>query len=77
MSWRQATEVPVGEDNLQNIQIAQHLAAKFNSTFRPFFPRPRVGVMIPKLVLIELLNVSRYFPTLTGNYSIYVKKQFP
>ena len=38
----QATDVPVGEDNLQNIQIAQHLAAKFNSTFRPFFPRPRV-----------------------------------
>jgi len=36
-----ATEVPVGEDNLQNIQIAQHLAAKFNSTFRPFFPKPR------------------------------------
>ncbi len=41
--WEQATDVPVGEDNLQNIQIAQYLAAKFNSTFGPFFPRPRVS----------------------------------
>ena len=40
----QATSVPVGEDNLQNLQIAQHLAHKFNRTFCPptipLFPRP-------------------------------------
>jgi len=39
-----ASSVPVGEDNIQNLQIAQHLAHKFNSTFclptTPLFPRP-------------------------------------
>lgn len=30
-----ASSVPVGEDNLQNLQIAQHLAHKFNRTFCP------------------------------------------
>lgn len=39
-----ASSVPVGEDNLQNLQIAQHLAHKFNRTFcpptTPLFPRP-------------------------------------
>jgi len=36
-----ATRIPVGEDNLQNIQIAQHLCQKFNSTFGNYFPRPQ------------------------------------
>jgi len=36
-----ATDIPVGEDNLQNIQIAQHLAQKFNYTYGNFFPRPK------------------------------------
>lgn len=39
-----ASSVPVGEDNLQNLQIAQYLAHKFNRTFcqpaTPIFPRP-------------------------------------
>jgi len=39
-----ASSVPVGEDNLQNLQIAQYLAHKFNRTFclptKPMFPRP-------------------------------------
>jgi len=39
-----ATAVPVGEDNIQNLQIAQHLGHKFNTTFcprsKPLFPRP-------------------------------------
>jgi len=39
-----AASVPVGEDNLQNLQIAQYLAHKFNRTFcppsLPLFPRP-------------------------------------
>jgi len=39
-----ASSVPVGEDNIQNMQIAQHLAHKFNTTFcppkTPLFPRP-------------------------------------
>lgn len=34
-----ASSVPVGEDNLQNLQIAQHLAHKYNRT-TPLFPRP-------------------------------------
>merc|ERR1712200_356092 len=36
-----AADIPVGEDNLQNIQIAQHLAQKFNYTYGNFFPRPK------------------------------------
>jgi len=39
-----ASAVPVGEDNIQNLQIAQHLAHKFNRSFcpptTPLFPRP-------------------------------------
>jgi len=38
-----ATEIPVGEDNLQNLELAQHLQQKFNRVFSPdkdYFPRP-------------------------------------
>ncbi|XP_023341431.1 tryptophan--tRNA ligase, mitochondrial [Eurytemora carolleeae] len=35
-----ATKIPVGEDNIQNIQIAQYLCQKFNSTYGTYFPRP-------------------------------------
>ncbi|XP_043225655.1 tryptophan--tRNA ligase, mitochondrial-like isoform X2 [Amphibalanus amphitrite] len=36
-----ATEVPVGQDQLQHIQLAQHLAKAFNRQFGELFPRPR------------------------------------
>ncbi|XP_014219055.1 tryptophan--tRNA ligase, mitochondrial [Copidosoma floridanum] len=35
-----ATHVPVGEDQVQHIQLAEHLAQKFNSTFGKTFPMP-------------------------------------
>ncbi|OXU31168.1 hypothetical protein TSAR_006480 [Trichomalopsis sarcophagae] len=35
-----ATHVPVGEDQLQHIQLAEHLAQKFNSTYGETFPMP-------------------------------------
>ena len=39
-----ASDIPVGEDNLQNLHVAQHLAQKFNTQFcpanKPLFPRP-------------------------------------
>ena len=39
-----AASVPVGEDNIQNLQVAQHLAHKFNRNFcsskKPLFPKP-------------------------------------
>lgn len=35
-----AADVPVGEDNLQNIQIAKYLCSRFNSTYGDFFPYP-------------------------------------
>jgi len=37
-----ATDVPVGEDNVQNVQIAQFMAQKFNSTYSQYFPRPKI-----------------------------------
>nr|CAH0109751.1 unnamed protein product [Daphnia galeata] len=39
-----ATHVPVGEDQLQHIQLAQHLARVFNNKFGPVFPRPSAVV---------------------------------
>ena len=36
-----ATRVPVGEDQLQHIQLAQHLARVFNNKYGPVFPRPK------------------------------------
>jgi len=35
-----ANNVPIGEDNLQHIQLAQHLAKLFNNKYGPVFPRP-------------------------------------
>ena len=39
-----ASDIPVGEDNLQNLHVAQYLANKFNNQFcpknKPLFPRP-------------------------------------
>ena len=35
-----ATNVPVGEDQVQHIQLAQHLARVFNNKYGPVFPRP-------------------------------------
>ena len=39
-----ASDIPVGEDNLQNLHVAQYLAQKFNTQFcpsnKPLFPRP-------------------------------------
>ena len=32
--------MPVGEDQLQHIQLAQHLARVFNNKFGPVFPKP-------------------------------------
>jgi tryptophanyl-tRNA synthetase len=39
-----ATHVPVGEDQLQHIQLAQHLARVFNNKYGPVFPRPSAVV---------------------------------
>lgn len=35
-----ATHVPVGEDQLQHVQLAQHLAGTFNRRYGVYFPRP-------------------------------------
>ncbi|XP_037083075.1 tryptophan--tRNA ligase, mitochondrial-like [Pollicipes pollicipes] len=39
-----ATEVPVGQDQLQNIQLAQHLGKAFNRQFGKLFPHPKAVV---------------------------------
>ena len=36
-----ATHVPVGQDQVQHIQLTEHLAQKFNSTFGETFPMPK------------------------------------
>lgn len=38
MIFFRATHVPVGEDQLQHLQLAQHLAKNFNSRFGNTFP---------------------------------------
>ncbi|GIX92806.1 tryptophan--tRNA ligase, mitochondrial [Caerostris extrusa] len=39
-----ATEVPVGEDQLQHIQLSQHLAKLFNNRYGKIFPVPNAIV---------------------------------
>ncbi|MEM3427775.1 MAG: tryptophan--tRNA ligase [Nitrososphaerales archaeon] len=34
--------VPVGEDQIQHIELSREVARKFNSRFRPIFPEPEV-----------------------------------
>ena len=38
--------MPVGEDNLQNIEVTQKIAKQFNRRFKNIFP-------VPKEVLVE------------------------
>lgn len=35
-----ATHVPVGQDQIQHIQLSEHLAQKFNSSFGETLPMP-------------------------------------
>ena len=55
-----ASDVPVGEDNLQNLQIAQHLAHRFNSQFcpksQPLFPRPEATLPDPNCARLRSLR---------------------
>ncbi|XP_066991832.1 tryptophan--tRNA ligase, mitochondrial [Anabrus simplex] len=39
-----ATEVPVGEDQVQHLQLAQHLARNFNNQYGAVFPIPKALV---------------------------------
>ena len=32
--------MPVGDDQLKHIELARHLAQKFNTTYGTFFPKP-------------------------------------
>ena len=55
-----ASDVPVGEDNLQNLQIAQHLSHRFNSQFcsktKPLFPRPEATLPDPNCARLRSLR---------------------
>ena len=55
-----ASDVPVGEDNIQNLQIAQHLAHRFNSQFckksKPLFPRPEAILPDPNCARLRSLR---------------------
>lgn len=37
-----ATKVPVGKDQLQHLQLASHLARKFNALYGETFPIPEL-----------------------------------
>ena len=36
-----ATHVPVGDDQLQHLELARDLARSFNRTYEPVFPEPQ------------------------------------
>ena len=59
-----ASDVPVGEDNIQNLQIAQHLAHKFNSQFctksQPLFPRPEAVLPDPNCARLRSLRSPEF-----------------
>lgn len=40
-SSRRATRVPVGEDQVQHLELAQDLARIFNGRYGEMFPEPR------------------------------------
>ena len=54
-----ASDIPVGEDNLQNLHVAQYLAQKFNTQFcptnKPLFPRPEA--ILPDLSCARLRSL--------------------
>ena len=55
-----ATHVPVGEDNLQNLQVARDLSHKFNRQFcssRPFLPLPEA--VLPDTTAARLRSLRR------------------
>lgn len=46
--------VPVGEDQVQHIELSREIARKFNSRFRPIFPEPRELLsMAPKILGVD------------------------
>ena len=50
-----ATNVPVGEDNLQNIQVARHIASQFNHRFKQnVFPIPKPGNSVSSRICLNI-----------------------
>ena len=46
--------VPVGEDQVQHIELSREIARKFNSRFRPIFPEPKELLsMAPKILGVD------------------------
>ncbi len=46
--------VPVGEDQVQHIELSREIARKFNSRFKPIFPEPRELLsMAPKILGVD------------------------
>lgn len=51
------TLVPVGEDNVQNVQVAQDLSKKFNRVFKQnFFPKPEILLVDDAVARVKSLR---------------------
>lgn len=53
-----ATHVPVGEDQLQHLQLAQDLARMFNKRYGQTFPMPQA--VLPGMLLLTISTISNY-----------------
>lgn len=49
-----AGHVPVGEDQVQHIELSREVARKFNSRFKPIFPEPKeILSMAPRILGVD------------------------
>lgn len=56
---KRSTHVPVGEDQVLHLELAQDIAQHFNKKYGEFFP-------VPKAILSELVLVIFFFLPLTA-----------
>ena len=67
-AYYRATDVPVGQDQVQHIQLAQELAIKFNKKFGNTFPVPHS--LINGKAFISILFKDKYINEIFYNVFI-------
>lgn len=64
-----STHVPVGEDQIQHLELAQDLARIFNNQYGEFFPEPRALLSMFGSSCIYLMTLTSHF-----NQSVFLIK---
>jgi tryptophanyl-tRNA synthetase len=54
-----ATDVPVGEDQLQHLELCRRIARRFNSRFGPYFVEPQAVLgEAPRIMSLGTVNLA-------------------